>query len=87
MTGTASYWDDSYYKTDAFKEKVRAAEKQEKSRRQLISGIANKETLSYARYLSACANDATLNGEIGFKPCDDDVLRDWPFLSAAMEDK
>ena len=79
------YFSDPYYSSDAYKQKLAAAQRQERNRQDLMAGRATPGSLAYARFLSAVLNDATVNSEVGFCPNDTDVLRDYPFLRDLVE--
>lgn len=64
--------------------KVVAAERQEAARQALMRSEATPQTLAYARFLVAVANDATINGG-GFNADDADVAREYPFLRPLIE--
>jgi len=75
------YW--ARYDQAALSEKIKAAEETEAVRRRLVAGIADHQTLAYARFLASVENDATLShGQFKWFGCtDDEVVRKWPFLA------
>ena len=76
------------YHSDIPLETVRKCEKIELARQALLHGEATTATLAYARYLSACANAATIShGERGrFAPDnDEEILREWPCLAPILK--
>jgi hypothetical protein len=82
----ARYYADTYYQSDAYRQKLEAARDTEAERQALLRGEATAETLAYARFLNAVENDATLSHG-RFKPfqySDTEVLRAWPFLEAEI---
>jgi hypothetical protein len=66
--------------------KLAQANEIEKARQALLRKEATPETLAYARFLCAVANDATYShGRFKrFSATDDEVLREYPFLADAM---
>lgn len=77
------YYSDPYYQTEAYKQKLQLALKQEQFRQQLMSGQNTPGTQAYARYLLAVENDATMSHG-SFKPFkmpdDQEVHRAFPHL-------
>lgn len=76
-----AYWTER--DQAALSEKIKAAEEAEVVRRRLVAGIADQQTLAYARFLASVENDATLShGQFKWFGCtDDEVVRKWPFLA------
>lgn len=84
----AFYYADPYYQSEDYQSKLRAAKEIERARQALLRGEATRETLAYARFLNAVDNDATMSHGT-FKPFrhnDDEVQREWPFLSALVKE-
>ena len=79
----STYYADPYYRSEAYKKKLRGAQEIELTRQALTRGEATKKTLAYARFLNAVENDATMDhGHFKpFRDSDDDVARDFPFLA------
>ena len=82
-----SYYADPYYRSEAYRKKLADAQAVEKVRQALGAGESTPETLAYARYLNAVENDATLSrdGFKGFRHNDDEVAREYPFLTTVMQ--
>ena len=80
------YYADPYYSSAAYKEKLAAAQEQERHRQALARGEATEDTLTYARFLSAVENDATHSrgGFKGFRHNDGDIARQYPFLGPVI---
>lgn len=76
------------YKSEIPPERLDSYKKIEATRQALQRGEASKETLAYARFLTAVENDATISGG-KFKRCvpdrDDEIRRRWPFLKDVID--
>ena len=66
------------YKSEIPEHRVRLYEAAERNRQLLCRGEATEGSLAYARFLTACENDAAFNG---FRKDDGEVARRWPFLA------
>ena len=83
---TAAYWSHPYYQTTEYKQRLEAAQKQEKARQALMQGKITRETIAYAKYLNAVEQNATLSHG-RFKPFAPDLNqleREFPDIASAI---
>jgi hypothetical protein len=79
----------AHHNADSFRAKLKDTEQQESARQALIRGENTPAALTYARFLNAVENDATLD-KAGFRPFlhdDEEVARDWPHLFTAQKEE